>query len=98
MGLDSFFIIAFTRPFAWSQPLPNAPPSLRWGRVESILRCVATLTVGAGEPAALAGGISKRVLRLVKAQVEDWHDVCGACRIGRTIFCSTAGRWLSQTT
>jgi hypothetical protein len=24
----------------------------------------------------LAGGISKRVLRLLKAQVEDWYDVC----------------------
>ena len=24
----------------------------------------------------LAGGISRRVLRLLEAQVEDWHDVC----------------------
>jgi hypothetical protein len=34
------------------------------------------LTVAAPEPADLAGGISKRVLRLLKAQVEDWYDVC----------------------
>jgi hypothetical protein len=28
------------------------------------------------EPADLAGGVSKRTLRLLKVQVEDWHDVC----------------------
>ncbi len=28
------------------------------------------------ESADLAGGISKRALRLLRAQVEDWHDVC----------------------
>jgi hypothetical protein len=37
---------------------------------------MATLTVAPPEPADLAGGISKRVLRLLKAQVEDWYDVC----------------------
>ena len=34
------------------------------------------MTVPAVESADLAGGISKRVLRLFRAQVEDWHDVC----------------------
>jgi hypothetical protein len=28
------------------------------------------------ESADLAGGISRRALRLLRAQVEDWHDVC----------------------
>ncbi len=37
---------------------------------------MATLTAGLAEPADLAGGVSKRVLRLLKAQVEDWYDVC----------------------
>jgi hypothetical protein len=35
-----------------------------------------TSSAAVAEPAELAGGISKRVLRLVKAQVEDWYDVC----------------------
>ena len=33
-------------------------------------------TAPPAHPAELAGGISKRVLRLVQAQVEDWQDVC----------------------
>ncbi len=37
---------------------------------------MATPTFAAPEPADLAGGISKRVLRQIKAQVEDWYDVC----------------------
>jgi len=28
------------------------------------------------EPADMAGGLSKRVLRFFKAQMEDWYDVC----------------------
>jgi len=35
-----------------------------------------TLTAASAEPVDLAGGISKRVLRLLKAQVEDWYDEC----------------------
>ena len=35
-----------------------------------------TLTGPITDSRDLAGGISKRVLRLVKAQVEDWYDVC----------------------
>jgi hypothetical protein len=37
---------------------------------------MATLTDRADEPVGLAGGVSSRVLRLLKAQVEDWYDVC----------------------
>jgi hypothetical protein len=37
---------------------------------------MATLTPPPAEPADWSGGISKRVLRLVKVQVEDWYDVC----------------------
>src|SRR5437867_1420882 len=37
---------------------------------------MATLLPPLGDSADLAGGISKRVLRLVKAQVEDWYDEC----------------------
>ena len=43
---------------------------------QSILECMATTTAPAMESADLAGGISKRALRLLRAQVEDWHDVC----------------------
>ena len=34
------------------------------------------MTAPAMEPVDLAGGISKRALRLLKVQVEDWYDVC----------------------
>lgn len=34
-----------------------------------------TLTAPLPDPSDLAG-VSKRVLRLLKAQVEDWYDVC----------------------
>ena len=34
------------------------------------------MTAPAMEPVDLAGGISKRALRLLKLQVEDWYDVC----------------------
>ena len=34
------------------------------------------MTAPAMESADLAGGISRRALRLLKAQVEDWHDEC----------------------
>ena len=37
---------------------------------------MATPSAACAEPADLAGGVSKRVLRLLKAQVEDWYDVC----------------------
>ena len=37
---------------------------------------MATATAASVESAGFAGGISKRVLRLLKAQVEDWYDVC----------------------
>jgi hypothetical protein len=35
-----------------------------------------TTTAPSAKAADLAGGISKRVVRLLKAQVEDWYDVC----------------------
>jgi hypothetical protein len=35
-----------------------------------------TTTSLPAEPADLAGGVSKRALRLLKAQVEDWYDEC----------------------
>jgi hypothetical protein len=38
-----------------------------------------TLTTLLDERADLAGGFSKRVLRVFKTQVEDWQDVC--CRV-----------------
>ena len=34
------------------------------------------MTAPAMESADLAGGISRRALRLLKVQVEDWYDVC----------------------
>lgn len=37
---------------------------------------MATIAAAPGEPAGLASGVSTRVLRLLKAQVEDWYDVC----------------------
>ena len=37
---------------------------------------MATTTARAVESVDLAGGISRRALRLLRAQVEDWHDVC----------------------
>ncbi len=37
---------------------------------------MATPPVAPAEPADLVGGVSKRALRLLKAQVEDWYDVC----------------------
>jgi len=37
---------------------------------------MATTTAPALESADLAGGISRRALRLLRAQVEDWHDEC----------------------
>jgi len=37
---------------------------------------MATQSVGPSAPVDLAGGVSKRVLRLLKAQAEDWYDVC----------------------
>ena len=44
------------------------------------LRCIieymATLPAPAVETADVAGGLSKRVLRLFQAQVEDWHEAC----------------------
>src|SRR5437660_12772145 len=33
-------------------------------------------TAPTAAPAGLASGISKRALRLLQAQVEDWYDVC----------------------
>ena len=36
----------------------------------------AALTAPLDEPMDLAGGISKRILRFFRAQVEDWCDVC----------------------
>ena len=44
--------------------------------LQSILECMAITTAPATESADLAGGISRRALRLLKAQVEDWYDVC----------------------
>jgi hypothetical protein len=35
-----------------------------------------TTMIGLGGNAALTAGVSRRALRLIKAQVEDWHDVC----------------------
>lgn len=37
---------------------------------------MATVTDAPGRPADSEGGISKRFLRLFKAQVEDWYDEC----------------------
>jgi len=37
---------------------------------------MATQTVEPPEPVDLAGGVSKRFPRLLKAQAEDWYDVC----------------------
>jgi hypothetical protein len=37
---------------------------------------MATLTATVTCPAEVAGGISRRVLRFFRAQVEDWYDVC----------------------
>jgi hypothetical protein len=37
---------------------------------------MATATEPVPEVADLAAGVSKRAQRLLKAQVEDWHDVC----------------------
>jgi len=34
------------------------------------------LDISASESADLSGNISKRILRYLKAQVEDWYDVC----------------------
>ena len=50
--------------------------SLPGDELQWIVECIATLTVAPPEAADLAGGIAKRVLRLFKAQVEDWYDVC----------------------
>lgn len=37
---------------------------------------MATLRDAALESVDLAGGLSRRILRLFKAQVEDWYEVC----------------------
>ncbi|HWF20045.1 MAG TPA: hypothetical protein VG754_12300 [Verrucomicrobiae bacterium] len=36
----------------------------------------AALTTPMDEPVDLAGGVSKRIMRIFRAQVEDWCDVC----------------------
>lgn len=36
----------------------------------------AALTPSLDEPVDLAGGVSKRIMRIFRAQVEDWTDVC----------------------
>ena len=56
--------------------LTNSSAPLPRNAFQSIVEGMATMTAPAVESADLAGGISKRVLRLLEAQVEDWHDVC----------------------
>jgi hypothetical protein len=51
-------------------------PSLLLKTFQSILECMATTTARAVESTDLAGGISRRAQRLLRAQVEDWHDEC----------------------
>ena len=52
-----------------SSALPKAERSC-------IVMPMATQAVSRVEPSVFFGGISRRILRLIKAQAEDWHDEC----------------------
>ncbi len=46
------------------------------GRAHSLLMPANALTVSPADPTDLGGGLTTRLARYFKAQVEDWYDVC----------------------
>jgi hypothetical protein len=57
-------------------PARDSSPPLPSESFQSMVEGMATTTAPVMASADLAGGISRRALRLFKVQVEDWYDEC----------------------